>query len=167
MKAEALPQGDVRLLNTRVAQRLLYSRELARLAYVAQDNKPRVVPVMFHWTGKELVICSFNGALKNAAITRRPDIAITIDTARFPPEVLMLRGRAEIKEVEGIPPEFELANVRGGGAEFGAGRVAQVDHPGVSMYRIGLRPSWVGVIDFQTRFSGGRTADEFSRRGRS
>jgi hypothetical protein len=33
------------------------------------------------------------------------------------------------------------------------------------MIRIALRPDWVGVIDFQTRFPGGNTADEFAKRG--
>jgi hypothetical protein len=36
-----LPQGDVGLLDSAVAQRLLVSTELARLAYVAGDGTPR------------------------------------------------------------------------------------------------------------------------------
>lgn len=40
----ALPQGDVRLLGTDVAQRLLSSAELARMAYVARDGTPRASP---------------------------------------------------------------------------------------------------------------------------
>lgn len=38
----ALPQGDVRLLDTDSAQGLLASTELARVAYVAADGTPRV-----------------------------------------------------------------------------------------------------------------------------
>jgi hypothetical protein len=47
------PQGDVRLLQTDVAQRLLTSTELARVAYVATDGTPRVFPMLFHWTGDD------------------------------------------------------------------------------------------------------------------
>ncbi|MEV4530295.1 hypothetical protein [Streptosporangium sp. NPDC049304] len=73
-----LPQGDVRLLDSDVARRLLASKELARLAYVAA-----------------------------------------------------------------------------------------VDHPGTRMARIAVRPTWVGVLDFQTRLPGGVGVEDFKRRGRS
>ena len=39
--AGALPQGDVRLLQTEVAQRMLAATTPARVAYVAQDGTPR------------------------------------------------------------------------------------------------------------------------------
>lgn len=31
--------------------------------------------------------------------------------------------------------------------------------------RMGLRPPWVGVLDFVTRMPGGSTPEEFERRG--
>ena len=37
------------------------------------------------------------------------------------------------------------------GEEGGAGYVAQADHPETRMARIALRPTWVGVLDFQNR----------------
>ncbi len=39
------------LQNDEIARELLVSRELARLAYNWFDGTPRVVPVVFHWTG--------------------------------------------------------------------------------------------------------------------
>lgn len=36
-------------------------------------------------------------------------MAITIDTETFPPEVLLVRGRASVTEVDGIPEEYALA----------------------------------------------------------
>jgi len=160
-----LLQGDVRLLDSEVAQRLLVSKELARLAYVASDGTPRVLPIMFHWNGTEVVMCSFTGARKIPAIQARPDVAITIDTSKHPPNILLLRGRAVITEVDGVAQEFIEANYRYGGPEFGASRIAEVDHPGTKMWRIAVRPAWVGVLDFQTRFSGGRSVTQFARRG--
>lgn len=49
-------QGDPRLLDNPVAQRLLHSTELARLAYMGQDGLPRLIPTLFHWTGTEIVL---------------------------------------------------------------------------------------------------------------
>jgi hypothetical protein len=149
-----------------VARRLLASTELARLAYVAADGTPRVMPMLFHWTGEELVMSTFAGARKIAALRARPDVAITIDTSGVPPEVLLLRGRVTVTDVEGIVPEYALAQRRYYGEEQAAASLAEVDQPGTRMARIALRPSWAGVIDFQTRFPGGTGAEEFQQRGR-
>jgi dihydroflavonol-4-reductase len=46
----ALPQGDLRLLESDVAQRLLASTIPARVAYIARNGTPRVVPTWFHCT---------------------------------------------------------------------------------------------------------------------
>jgi hypothetical protein len=149
-----LKQGDVRLLETDLAQRLLASTELARTAYVAKDGTPRVFPVMFQWTGTELVFGTFAGGAKIAALRARPAIAMTIDTPGPPPEVLLLRGQAEVTEVEGILPEYAQAHHRYYGAEQGARNIAEVERSGRKMVRIGLTPDWVGTLDFVTRFPG-------------
>lgn len=160
-----LPQGDTRLLATDVAQRLLHSTELARIAYVAKDDTPRVFPMLFHWTGEELVLSTFGG-LKVGAMRARPDVAVTIDAAAAPPSVLLMRGKAKVTDVDGIVPEYILAQHRYAGEEQGTANVAAVDHPDTKMVRITIRPAWVGVLDFVTRFPGGTNADEFADRGR-
>lgn len=149
-----LPQGDVRLLAGVTAQRLLCSRELARLAYVAHDGTPRIMPMMFHWSADEaeIVFATFAGAHKIAALRARPDVAITIDTAGPPPEVLLLRGQARVADIDGVVPEYALAHQRYYGPEQGARNVAAVDRPGLRMARIAVSPTWVGVLDFTTRF---------------
>lgn len=162
-----LPQGDVRLLGTDVAQGLLASTELARVAYVAADGAPRVFPMLFHWTGQEVVLSTFFPARKIAALRARPEVAITIDVAATPPRALLVRGRAQVSEVDGIVPEYALAMRRYGGDEQGAAQVAAVDRPGVRMARIAVRPAWVGVLDFETRFPGDSTAGEFTQRGQA
>ena len=43
-----LPQGDLGLLQHPVAQELLVSKIPARLAYIASDGTPRVLPIWFH-----------------------------------------------------------------------------------------------------------------------
>ncbi|SHN12569.1 pyridoxamine 5'-phosphate oxidase family protein [Actinacidiphila paucisporea] len=162
----ALPQGDIRLLHSDVAQHLLASKELARVAYVAADGTPRVFPMLFHWTGEEVVLSTFHPARKIAALRARPDVAITVDAAATPPQALLVRGRAEVTDVEGIAPDYRSALRRYAGSdEAGDAQVASVDHPGVRMARIAVRPTWVGVLDFRTRFPGGSTAADFDARG--
>lgn len=163
---DVLAQGDLRLLDDEVARRLLASTELARLAYVAADGTPRVFPMLFHWTGEEVVMSTFAGARKIAALRARPDVAVTIDSAGPPPEVLLLRGRMEVTDVEGVVPEYASAQRRYAGEEQAAAAIAEIDVPGLRMARLALRPSWVGVLDFRTRFPGGTTAGEFQKRGR-
>lgn len=146
-----LPQGDVRLLGTELARDLLTSTELARMAYVAKDGTPRVFPIQFHWNGEELVFATFEGAQKIRALRARPDVAITIDRPGPPPEVLQVRGRAEVTEVEGIVPEYAWIHHHYYGPEQGARNIAGIDRPGLRMARIALRPAWVGLVDFQSR----------------
>jgi hypothetical protein len=78
------------------------------------------------------------GTARRLLATR--ELARLAHTASMPPEVLLLRGRAEVTDA---------------------------DRPGVRMARIAVRPTWVGVLDFTTRFPGGGTADDFAQRGRA
>ena len=50
----ALQQGDLVLLEPPLAKELLASNIPARLAYVATDGTPRVLPIWFHWDGRQL-----------------------------------------------------------------------------------------------------------------
>ena len=161
----ALAQGDIRLLGTQTAQYLLASKNLARVSYVAADRTPRVFPMLFHWTGEELVFATFAGAKKINSIRRQPAIAVSIDENVMPPLVLLLRGDAIITDFDGILPEYRGMHYRYAGPEQGERNVAEVERPGVRMARISLRPSWVGVLDFTTRFPGDSTPKEFQKRG--
>jgi hypothetical protein len=98
-------------LESEAAQRLLSSRFPARFAYLATDGTPRVLATWFHWTGEVLAMPTFLAAphVRHApghlrALRANPNVAVTIDTGTF--EVLTLRGRAEISEVEGVPAEY-------------------------------------------------------------
>lgn len=149
---ETLPQADVRLLATDTAQRLLVAAIPARLAYVAGDGTPRVVPINFHWTGEEIVMSGFAPSSKAKAIRTNPDVAITIDTEVAPPEVLMIRGRAEITDVAGLVPEYELAYRRGMPDDLAGPYLADLRERKPHMERITVRPTWVGVLNFESRF---------------
>ena len=153
-----LGQGDLRLLESEIAQRLLSSRIPARFAYLATDGTPRVLATWFHWTGEVLAMPTFlaaphvrHAAGRLRALRANPDVAVTIDTETFPPKVLSLRGRVEIAEVDGVPSEYAAAARRYLGEEAAGAYLEEIDRPGTRMARIDLRPSWVGVHDFQSR----------------
>jgi hypothetical protein len=155
-----VPQGDLRLLETDIAQRLLHSTIPARLAYVATDGTPRVISTWFVWTGDELVMATYtycrplgieSPARRLRALRANPDVAVTIDTEHQPPAVLLLRGQVSIAEVAGVVPEQAQAAQRYLGVEGGTAYVARADHPDTRMACIILRPTWAGVLDFQDR----------------
>jgi hypothetical protein len=153
-----LEQGDLRLVTTDLAERLLTSTIPARCAFTALDGTPRIVTSWFTWTGEELVLPTFiagphitHAAYRVRALRANPDMAVSIDTESFPPEVLSMRGRVEITEVDGIASEYAEAARRFLGSEQAAGYLAQIDQPVTRMARIALRPTWVALMDFQTR----------------
>jgi hypothetical protein len=151
-------QGDLGLLESDVARELLASALPARVAYVARDGTPRVVPSWFHWNGRELVMPTFMAAphIRRPAARLRdlranPAVAISIDTENQPPRVLLLRGRAEVTEVDGVVPEYAASARQYMGEDAGSEYLTAIDQPGTKMARIAVRPTWVGLIDFETR----------------
>jgi|SRR4051812_39554709 hypothetical protein len=153
-----LEQGHLGLLETELAGRLLTSTIPARYAYTALDGTPRIVASWFVWTGEELVLPTFlsaphvsHAAYRVRALRANPDVAVSIDTESSPPEVLSIRGKAEITEIAGIAPEYAEAARRFLGEEPAAGYLAQIDQPETRMARIAVRPTWVALMDFQSR----------------
>ena len=146
-----MAHGGTELLDDPMAQELLRSTVPARLAYTWSDGTPRVVPIWFHWDGKELVFASFAGSPKTKAIQSGDALAVTIDTVDFPHKVLVVRGPASVREVDGIVEEYAAAAKRYFGDEQGQAWVDNLPG-GASMVRIGLRPEHVTLLDFETRF---------------
>src|SRR3954469_14580952 len=109
-------QGDLHLLDDPVAQELLGSRELARLAYSWLDGTPRVVPIWFHWTGETLTFGSPPKAPKVRALQREPQVAVTIDASAWPPHVLLIRGEATVQMLQDVsdvsPPQPAATSVK-------------------------------------------------------
>lgn len=144
-------QGSLSLLDDPVAQGLLTSRNLAKLAYTWPDGTPRVVPIWFHWTGEEVVLGTPSNAPKVLALRENPAVALTIDDSEWPYKVLLLRGNARLEPVEGVVPEYGLAARRYFGEEGGKNWVDNVRQMG-DQVRVAIRPNWVGILDFEQRF---------------
>jgi hypothetical protein len=152
------PQGDLALLDTETAQQLLVSTLPARMAYLALDGTPRVVPTWFHWTGDEVAMATFvsapharHGASRLRALRQNPRVALTIDTEVTPPTALGMRGDLTITEEPGVVAEYALSARRYMGEEAAEPYLAMLDDPVTRMARIALRPTWVSLVDFETR----------------
>ncbi len=145
------PNEITEVLNRPISQELL-ARDLTRLAYVARDGTPRNVPIGFTWNGLEIAMCTAKNAPKLQALTENPMVALTIDTEVHPSKILLIRGRAELDYVDGIPDEYLQAS---GTYEMTAEQrveweteVRSLYHDG--MVRIVVTPTWAKLIDFET-----------------
>jgi hypothetical protein len=145
-------QGDLELLRHPASQVLLQSTIPARLAYVWTDGTPRVIPIWFHWNERELVLATPPKAPKLKALRQNPKVALTIDDNNFPHKVLLVRGVARLETVTGLVPEYAMAAERYFGGQQGKAWIEQMGSMIQSMVRITIRPEWVGLLDFQTRF---------------
>lgn len=158
-ESAAVPQGSPELLETPLARKLLASAIPARVAYTAKDGTPRLFATWFQWTDAELVMPTFIKAphvsvpaRRLAALGARPDVAVSIDTESAPAEVLLIRGKAQITEVDGIDPDYAVSARQYLGEEAARELLDMADQPGTVMARITVRPTWVGLLDF----AGGR-----------
>jgi hypothetical protein len=145
------PNEITDILNRPLSQELL-ARDITRLAYVARDGTPRTVPIGFTWNGSTIVMCTTKNAPKLAALRENPAVAVTIDTEVHPPKILLIRGRAELDVVEGIPDEYLQMNgsytmTPEQRVEWEA-EVRSLYHDG--MVRIVVIPTWAKLIDFET-----------------
>ncbi|MFI5959113.1 pyridoxamine 5'-phosphate oxidase family protein [Cryptosporangium sp. NPDC051539] len=146
-----MEQNEIAGILNRPYSRELLARDLTRLAYVAKDGTPRNVPIAFTWNGTEVVMCTSKNAPKLAALAANPMVALTIDTEVHPPKILLIRGRAELDVVDGIPEEYLQMN---GSYEMTAEQRVEWEKEVRSLYdgmvRIVVTPTWVKLIDFET-----------------
>ena len=137
---------------SRPISRELLARDVTRLAYVATDGTPRNVPIGFTWNGSQIVMCTPPNAPKLRSLSANPMVALTIDTEVHPPKILLIRGRAELDVVDGIPAEYLKATstyvmTPEQRVEWEA-EVRSLYADG--MVRIVVTPTWAKLIDFET-----------------
>jgi hypothetical protein len=122
------------------------------LAYTWTDGTPRVVPIGFHWNGKEVVLGTPPDAPKMKALKDGATVALSIDTTTPPYKVLQIRGTVRIDLVEGIAPEYEAMTIRSLGEEQGRAWLETLRPLSPRMARLFITPHWVAVLDFEGRF---------------
>jgi hypothetical protein len=144
------PNEIAEVLNRPTSQELL-ARDLTRLAYVARDGTPRSIPIAFTWNGSEVVMCTAKNAPKLPALRSNPMVALTIDTEVHPPMILLIRGRAELDVVDGVPDEYFESS---GTYQMTPAQRAEWETEVRSLYggmvRIVVTPTWAKLIDFET-----------------
>jgi hypothetical protein len=134
-----------------VARRLLSARSPARLAYTGLDGAPRVIPIGSAWDGSNLLMWTLPRSAKVRALRRDPRVAVTLDTTDFPPNVLFVRGTAEVTEVAGVPQGYLDAGHKPVGDDQYDDWVAGVRGLYDSMAEIRVTPTWAAIHDFETR----------------
>jgi nitroimidazol reductase NimA-like FMN-containing flavoprotein (pyridoxamine 5'-phosphate oxidase superfamily) len=145
-------QGELALLDDPVAQELLHSTNLARLAYTWRDGTPRVIPIWFHWDGETIVLGSPPNAPKVDVLPTNSKVALTIDRDEWPYHALLIRGTADVETVEDVTPEYAASAERYFGEEQGREWVEGVRQMSPQMARISVWPEWVSMLDFERRF---------------
>jgi hypothetical protein len=144
------PNEITEVLNRPVSRELL-ARDLTRLAYVAKDGSPRNVPIAFTWNGSQIVMCTAKNAPKLPSLRENPAVALTIDTEVHPPTILLIRGRAELDVVDGIPDEYlEATSTYKMTQEQRVEWEAEIRSLYDGMVRIVVTPTWAKLIDFET-----------------
>lgn len=86
------------------------------------------------------------------ALRQNPWVAVSINSNSRSYKALLIRGDAALDPVEGVSQEYAIAAERYFGVEGGQAWVDQVCASGAPMTRVVITPTWVGIIDFQTRF---------------
>jgi hypothetical protein len=141
-------QDVTRELNDPGAQELLNSAALARLAYTGRDGLPRVIPMGFYWNGEHVIVCTAPISPKVAALSARPQVALTIDTETTPNRALLIRGTAAIDTVDGIPGEYLKASAKTMDPPHMQEFEANVRLIYQQMARIAITPHWARFYDF-------------------
>jgi nitroimidazol reductase NimA-like FMN-containing flavoprotein (pyridoxamine 5'-phosphate oxidase superfamily) len=132
------------------AEELLRTATLCRLAYNGLDGLPRVIPIGFYYNGTAIVVCTATTAPKVRALAERPEVAVTIDGGATPAEAqsVLVRGRATLETVDGIPEEYLRATTKvmdeATVTEF-EGMVRQMYQ---QMVRITIEPRWARFFDY-------------------
>jgi hypothetical protein len=85
---------------------LLAGANLARLAYIGLDSRPRVVPIWFAHISDEVRMITGPKAEKAVALAANPAVALTIDSSTPPYKVLLVQGDARLEHVDGMAPEY-------------------------------------------------------------
>ena len=131
------------------AQELLTTTAVAHLAYLGKDGTPRVIPVGFFWTGSQVIISTADTSPKVAALTARPDVAVSIDgDGPGGARALSVRGRADVEIVDGVVEEYLGAARVSMGPEAAAVFERNVRALYDRMARIAITPSWARFHDF-------------------
>jgi len=148
---DGAPDSDVAgVLAKPIARQLLRDEPILRMSYTALDGGPRVIPLAYLWDGTSFLIWTIPFSAKVHALRADPRVAIAIDILGPPPRVLLVRGRANLTTVDGVPDGYLQASHRTMPPEEWDGFETQVRSLYEQMVAITITPNWAKLLDFET-----------------
>ena len=131
------------------AQQLL-DGSAAHLAYRGPDGFPRVIPVGFLWNGDRIIVCTATTSPKVAALSSRPNVAVSIDSGSSPEAAksLLLRGIASMETVDGVADEYLAMSTKSMDLAQQAEFEREVRKLYKQMVRISIEPQWARFFDY-------------------
>jgi Pyridoxamine 5'-phosphate oxidase len=133
-----------------IAQQLLREVPVLHLAYTGLDGGPRTIPIGYLSDGVSFRLWTIPNAPKVRALQADPRVALTVDVLGTPPRMLLVRGRAALTVVDGVPAGYLEASHRGIPRETWDDFDAQVRGLYDRMVEITVTPDWAKLIDFET-----------------
>jgi Pyridoxamine 5'-phosphate oxidase len=133
-----------------IARQLLRDEPILHLSYTAPDGAPRVIPIGYLWDGGSFLMWTVPSSAKVGALQADGRVAISIDVPGPPPRLLLVRGRATLATLDGVPDGYLEASRRGMPPEAWEGFEAQVRALYKQMVAITITPEWARLLDFET-----------------
>jgi len=138
------------VLELPISRQLLRDEPIMHLSYTGRNGGPRVIPIGYMWADGRFLMWTVPASAKVSALRADPRVAITIDVPGPPPRVLLVRGRAELTTVDGVPDGYLEASHRYLPEEAWDGFDAQVRDMYEQMVAIAVTPDWARLLDFET-----------------
>ena len=131
------------------AQELL-DGSAAHLAYDGPDGLPRVIPIGVYWNGERIIVCTATTSPKVAALSSRPNVALSIDSGDSPggAKSLLIRGIASLETVDGVADEYIAMSAKSMDATQKADFEREVRKVYTQMVRISIEPQWARFFDY-------------------
>jgi hypothetical protein len=133
-----------------IARQMLREEPIAHLSYTARDGGPRVIPIGYVWDGGRFLMWTIPGAPKVGALEADGRVAITIDVPGPPSRVLLVRGRAALETVDGVPDGYLEASRRAIPREAWEDFETTVRGLYKQMVAVTVTPEWARLLDFET-----------------
>jgi hypothetical protein len=133
-----------------ISRQLLRDEPILHLSYTAPDGGPRVIPIGYIWDGARFLMWTIPGSVKVGALQADSRVAITIDVLGPPPRALLVRGRAALETVDGVPDGYLQASFRTLPREAWGDFETQVRALYKQMTVITVTPDWARLLDFET-----------------
>jgi PPOX class probable F420-dependent enzyme len=114
-----IPESHQDLLRSNV-------KAFASIATIMKDGTPQVTPVWFDWDGKDILVNSAAGRLKDRNMRANPNVALSIVDPTNPYRYIQIRGKVTEITTEGAIDHIEKLSQKYTGHRYFEGEPTQV-----------------------------------------